>query len=77
MIIKTSCGGLSSGMLDTWFNLMLRDEEKMTKFFSPDAMLRNELFIDAVCGQLGRLSKVPFSLSMDFEARGMMSASPK
>jgi len=71
------CLGLSSGMLDTWFNLMLRDEEKMTKFFSPDAMLRNELFIDAVCGQLGRLSKVPFSLSMDFEARGMMSASPK
>jgi len=70
------CLALNSQMLGTWFDLIVNDVEKMDKFFRPDALLRNQEVLSSISKQLARLSKVPFSLSLDFEARNS-SANPK
>jgi len=71
------CVALSSGMLDTWFSLLVSDEEKMNKFFAPNALLRKDADVKLVLAQFARLSKIPFSLSTDFEVRESKSEPPK
>ena len=68
------CLALSERMLGAWLDAMAADAEKMGRFFAPTAMLRSPAALAAVRAQLARLSDMPLALSLDFEARGGMSA---